>query len=101
MRIGIPIKGKTQEAVLSGFIELYLQLKVDGFPVHTVHTDRGREFVNRRFRSWLKCRGVVHSTNGGEDPMANGRAERAVGEVKNKKDSPRLGDGCVLVAYGT
>ena len=31
MRIGIPIKGKTQEAVLSGFIELYLQLKVDGF----------------------------------------------------------------------
>ncbi|CAL1130775.1 unnamed protein product [Cladocopium goreaui] len=27
MRIGIPIKGKAQEAVLSGFIELYLQLK--------------------------------------------------------------------------
>ena len=84
MRIGIPIKGKTQEAVLSGFIELYLQLKVDGFPVHTVHTDRGREFVNRRFRRWLRCRGVVHSTNGGEDPMANGRAERAVGEVKRR-----------------
>ena len=84
MRIGIPIKGKTQEAVLSGFIELYLQLKVDGFPVHTVHTDRGREFVNRRFKSWLRCRGIVHSTNGGEDPMANGRAERAVGEVKRR-----------------
>ena len=26
----------------------------------------------------------MHSTNRGEDPMANGRAERAVGEVKRR-----------------
>ena len=82
IRIGIPLRGKSKEVVLEGVAELYLQLRSDGFPVHTVHTDRGREFSNHRMRSWLKSRGIQHSMNGGQDPQANGRAERAVGEVK-------------------
>lgn len=41
IHIGVPVKGKSKEDVLSGLIELYLQLRVDGFPVHTIHTDRG------------------------------------------------------------
>ena len=82
IRIGIPMRGKSQEVVLEGVAELYLQSRADGFPVHTMHTDRGREFVNRKMKTWLRSRGVMHSTNAGEDPMANGRAERAVGEVK-------------------
>ena len=82
--MGVPIRGKSKEDVLEGMIELYLQLRVDGFPVHTIHTDRGREFVNRKVRDWMRSRGIVASTNGGEDPQANGRAERAVGEIKRK-----------------
>ena len=82
IRIGIPLRGKTKEVVLEGVAELYLQLRADGFPAHTVHTDRGREFSNHRLKSWLRSRGIQHSMNGGQDPQANGRAERAVGEVK-------------------
>ena len=82
IRVGVPVKGKTKEAVLSGVIDIYLQLKADGFPVHTIHTDRGREFCNQKFKAWMRNRGVLHSTNAGEDPQANGRAERAVQEVK-------------------
>eukprot|EP00438_Fugacium_kawagutii_P029112 Skav233709 [mRNA] locus=scaffold2120:28636:35173:- [translate_table: standard] len=82
MKIGIPIRGKTKEAVLEGAIDLYLQLMADGYPVHTIHTDRGKEFINRNFKNWTRARGITHSTNAGEDPMANGRVERAVGEVK-------------------
>ena len=45
---------------------------------------QGREFVNRDLKAWLRARGIVHSTNSGEDPKANGRAERAVGEAKSR-----------------
>ena len=84
IRLGAPIAGKSQEAVLAGMIEIYLQLRVDGFPVHTMHTDRGREFTSTRARLWMRSRSVTHSTTGGEDPMANGRVEKAVGEIKKR-----------------
>jgi len=84
IRVGVPIPGKTKEVVLEAVAEIYLQLRVDGFFVHTVHTDQGREFVNRDMKAWLRSRGIIHSTNAGEDPKANGRAERAVGEVKSR-----------------
>lgn len=84
LRVGVPIPGKTKEAVMAGVVELYLQLRSDGFPIHTIPTDQGREFVNRDLRSWMASRGIRHSTNSGEDPRGNGRAERAVQEVKSR-----------------
>ena len=84
IRLGVPITGKTKEEVLSAVADIYLKLRVDGHYVHTIHTDQGREFVNRDLKAWMRARGIVHSTNSGEDPKANGRAERAVGEVKSR-----------------
>ena len=86
LRVGIPLKGKGKEDVLSGAMDLYLQLKADGFPVQGIHTDRGREFMNSRFKQWTRSRCIMHTTNGGEDPQANGRVERAVsGDQENDK----------------
>ena len=68
LTIGIPIAAKTKEAVLDGMIDLYIQLRTEGYPITTIHTDRGREFVNGKVRSWMKSRGILHSTNSGEDP---------------------------------
>ena len=82
LRVGIPLKGKGKEDVLSGAMDLYLQLRADGFPVQGIHTDRGREFMNSRFKQWTRSRCIMHTTNGGEDLQANGRVERAVQEIK-------------------
>ena len=68
IRVGIPLLRKTKEAVLEGIAELYLQLRTEGFPIHAVHSDRGREFVNGRVKSWMRSRCLVHTTNSGEDP---------------------------------
>lgn len=84
VEVGIPIQGKTKELMLEGVAELYMQLRVEGFPIHTIHTDRGREFVNGRMKSWMRSRSFNHSTNAGEDPKANGRIERAVGVIKSR-----------------
>ena len=72
LKLGVPLTGKTKEEVLSGIIDLYLKLRMDGYMVHTIHTDQGREFVNRDSKSWMRSRGIIHSTNSGEDPKANG-----------------------------
>ena len=82
LRVGIPLKGKGKEETLKGTIDLYLQLRSDGFPAQGIHTDGGREFVNALFKQWTLSRNILHTTNRGEDPQANGRAERAVGEIK-------------------
>lgn len=84
LKIGIPLAAKTKEAVLDGMIDLYIQLRTEGYPISTIHTDKGREFVNGKVRSWMRSRGILHSTNSGEDPKGNGRAERIVGEVKSR-----------------
>ena len=84
IKVGIPITGKTKEAVLEGMAELYMELRTEGYPIHTIHTDRGREFVNGRVKAWMKSRNLTHSTNSGEDPKANGRVERAVGVIKSR-----------------
>ena len=84
IRVGIPIPGKTKEVVLEAMAEIYLQLRMDGFFIHTVHTDQGREFVNKDVKAWMKARCIIHSTTAGEDPKGNGRSERAVGEVKSR-----------------
>ena len=84
IRVGVPISGKTKEEVLSAIADIYLKLRIDGHYVHTIHTDQGREFVNRDLKAWMRARGIVHSTNSGEDPKANGRAERSVGESKSR-----------------
>ena len=84
IKVGIPIQGKTKEAALEGMAELYMALRAEGFPIHTIHTDRGREFVNGRVKAWMKSRNLSHSTNAGEDPKANGRIERAVGVIKSR-----------------
>ena len=42
LKLGVPM-----EEVLGGIIDLYLQLRMDGYMVHTIHSDQGREFVNK------------------------------------------------------
>ena len=84
IKVGIPVKGKTKEAVLEGMAELYMALRTEGYPIHTIHTDRGKEFMNGRVKAWMKSRNLTHSTNSGEDPKANGRIERTVGLIKSR-----------------
>ena len=82
LKIGIPLAAKTKEAVLDGMIDLYIQLRTEGYPISTIHTDKGREFVNGKVRSWMRSRGILHSTNSGEDPKGNGE-QKGLSEKSN------------------
>ena len=60
-----------------------MKLKIDGFTVGKIHTDRGHEFSGS-FRRWALARGIILSRTAGDDPSANGRAEVAVKAIKTQ-----------------
>jgi len=58
-----------------------------GIP-HTIITDNGRQFVNRKLEFFLKELGIKHVTSSVEHPQTNGQAEAVnkviLGQLKKK-----------------
>lgn len=74
-RLCIPIEFKKPAVVLQALNTLYIQLRIHGYPVTRLHSDRGREYEG----------GGLHVRSTEElrlEPQSSGRAERAVQEIK-------------------
>ena len=82
-RLALPMTTKTAREVSSTTMDMLMKLKVDGFTVAKIHTDRGHEFSGS-FRRWASSRGIILSRTAGDDPRANGRAEVAVKAIKTQ-----------------
>ena len=81
-RLCIPLESKKPSVVLQGLNTLYIQLRIHGYPVTRLHSDRGREFEGGGLQQWCNARSIYRTTTAGASPQSNGRAERAVQEVK-------------------
>ena len=80
-RMALPMSSKASPEVTKTVMELLLRLRIDGYHVTRVHTDRGREFSNQ-LRRWLTSRGIACTRTSGDNPQSNGRAEVAVQSIK-------------------
>ena len=83
-RLAVPMESKFQDVILKTISEIYLLLRTDGFVVKQLHSDRGGEFLGQSLHKWCRARDIVRTFTPGADPKVNGRAERAVMEVKNR-----------------
>lgn len=91
-RMAIPMETKSTENILRGIVDMYLMLRSDGFQVTQLHSDRGGEFLNNvKLEKWCRERSILQTYTSGADPMANGRAERAVQAVKMEVRKMLLG----------
>ncbi|CAE7940779.1 RE1, partial [Symbiodinium sp. KB8] len=79
----VPMGSKAAPEVLAATKEILLQVRRLGLVVKRVHTDCGREFVNKSFRSLCADRGLIRTTTGGDNFRSNGRVEALVGRAKN------------------
>ena len=77
------LPSKSQRDVLQAFQKMLSKLKLYQCPLMLVHTDRGREFVNKAFKAFLASQAIKHSTTEADNPSSNGRAEAWIGLVKN------------------
>ena len=79
----VPLSSKAAPEVLAATKEILLQVRRLGLVVRRVHTDCGREFVNKAFRALCADRDMVKTTTGGDNFRSNGRVEALVGRAKN------------------
>eukprot|EP00439_Symbiodinium_sp_Y106_P031339 s1882_g3.t1 len=79
----MPLSSKSATEALTATKEILLQVRRLGLAVKRVHTDCGREFVNKGFRQLCADRGFIRTTTGGDNYKSNGRVEALVGRVKN------------------
>ena len=79
----MPLTSKASGEVLAATKQILLQVRRLGLVVKRVHTDCGREFVNKGFRALCRDRGFVRTTTGGDNFRSNGRVEALVGRAKN------------------
>ena len=78
-----PLPSTKDEHVRLAVMRMIVKLRNAGCPVHTVHSDRGRQLVSQALGSWLTEQTIALSDTGGEDPQANGRAELGVQHMKS------------------
>ena len=84
LRFVVPMKGRSGSQILPALQEVITECHRLGFPVRTAHTDRAREAVSKTTTDWLQSQLIQPSFTQGDDPKANGLAERLVGWVKTK-----------------
>ena len=58
----VPLPNKREETVLDGIAFMITQIQALGYCVTRLHSDRGREFCNKRLRSFLRHRGIFKSS---------------------------------------
>ena len=75
---------KKPSPVCQAVSQIYLRIKRLGLPLHRVHTDRGKEFLNTSFRIWCLARDLMWTTTSSDLPQSSGLAERYVGIIKQQ-----------------
>ncbi|CAE7765546.1 unnamed protein product, partial [Symbiodinium necroappetens] len=80
----VPLPNKREETVLDGIAFMITQIQALGYCVTRLHSDRGREFCNKRLRSFLRHRGIFKTTSEGGHYQQNGRVEGMINRIKRQ-----------------
>ena len=57
-RMAIPLANKFKAEILGGVSRMYLQLRILGYQVRQIHTDKGGEFLSSAFKQWCVARDI-------------------------------------------
>ena len=91
-RFAAPMSSKSASQVLEIVNSWFIQLRVMGYELRRIHTDRGGEFFGQGLIRWAAARGIEKTTTA-RDSKANGRVERAIQEMKSRMRRALLGAG--------
>ena len=62
----VPLHTNKGDDILNALQQVYISLRSLNLPVLRFHTDRSREFFNRKTRAWFHERGVRTTTTEGD-----------------------------------
>ena len=90
----VPLVDKSMKQVLEGLMRIHTEIRAHGLPLHRLHSDRGREFINHKVAAWALHHNVLQTSTSGDDWRANGRVENWVRLLKRSTRT-------LLVAHGS
>ena len=85
-----PLTGRSSAEVLPALekivnqANLIFKANVVSQVVYRMHSDKAPELAGPRAKEWGRSRGIVVTSTAGYDPNSNGRAERAIGLLKER-----------------
>ena len=79
-RLAVLMSSRSEREVLAALHEMYMQLRILGYPLTRLHSDRAREFTSKSVISWCRNRNIIRTTTAAQSSQQNGRAESRPGD---------------------
>ncbi|MCG8453601.1 MAG: transposase family protein, partial [Spirochaetales bacterium] len=70
-----PVESRNVKHVMPAMDTLVTRMRYMGVCVTRIHSDRAKELLSKRFRSWVAQRNMMHTFTAGDDPQSNGHCE--------------------------
>ena len=79
-----PVETRNVHHVITAMDKILTRMQYLGVCVTRIHSDRAKELLASRFRSWIAHRNMLHSFTAGDDPQSNGHCESEVNQLKRR-----------------
>ena len=79
-----PVESRNVKHVMPAMDALVTRMRYMGVCVTRIHSDRAKELLARKFRSWVAQRNMMHTFTAGDDPQSNGHCEAEVNQLKRR-----------------
>ena len=79
-----PVMSRGVQHVLPAMDRIMTRMKYMGVWVNRIHSDRAKELLSSKFRSWVAHQNVMQSFTAGDDPQSNGHCEAEVNQLKRR-----------------
>ena len=79
-----PVESRHVSHVVHAMDTVLNRMRFMGVNVKRLHSDRAKELLARRFKSWISQKGLVQTYTAGDDPQSNGHCESEVNQLKRR-----------------
>ena len=79
-----PVESRNVKHVMPAMDALVTRMRYMGVCVTRIHSDRAKELLSKRFKSWVAQRNMMHTLTAGDDPQSNGHCESEVNQLKRR-----------------
>ena len=79
-----PVESRQVNHVVQAMDTVLTRMRFMGISITRIHSDRAKELLAKRFRTWISQRNLVQTYTAGDDPQSNGHCESEVNQLKRR-----------------
>ena len=79
-----PVESRNVHHVMQAMDKVLTRMRFLGISIVRIHSDRAKELLSKRFKSWITQRNLIQTFTAGDDPQSNGHCESEVHQLKRR-----------------